>query len=202
MDWRKRWGVRIVGTAVLVFGGTSGVYAVAAAGSGGGPAVTPAQLIGTLHRVNQMEIEAGKMADRRGRTEAMKRYGSTLQHDHATADETLKAYARAHDIDVNAALPIGVGSQLDQGRHELDNLQQLGGAAFDREFAELMVQDHQKVIGLVDRAARQVTDPRLKAMLGEIEPNLREHERIAQNLLFEDNATTSSATRSPHQTGR
>jgi len=202
MSTRKRLRTAILGTAALALGGMGGGSAALAADGGGGPAVTPAQLVGTLHRLNQMEIHAGTMAQRRGRTEAMKRYGSTLQHDHATADEHLKGYARAHDIDMDTAPPIGVSSQLDQARHELDNLQQLGGAAFDREFADLMVQDHQKAVEFVDRAATEVTDPRLKAMLGEIEPNLREHEQIAQNLLFEDNSTASSTAQSPRRTRR
>jgi hypothetical protein len=43
-----------------------------------------------------------------------------------------------------------------------------------------------KAIQMVAHASQQVTDSRLKAMLGEVEPNLREHKKIAQNPLFED----------------
>lgn len=202
MNTRKGTAIGVAAAAALWLAAPWGGLSVAATAGGGGLPFTPAQLIGTLHRVNQIEIEAGKMAQRRGRTEAMKRYGATLEHDHATADQRLKEYASRHGIDVNTAPPTGIGTQLDQGRHELDNLQQLGGAAFDREFAELMVQDHQRAIEMVDRARNEITDPTLKAMLGEIEPNLREHKQIAQNLLFEDNAASSAAARSPHDTNR
>ncbi len=196
---RRGITIGIAAAAVLGLGGVRGSSAVAA---GGPPAFTPAQLVGTLHRVNQMELEAGKMAQRRGRTEAMRRYGATLQHDHAAADQHLKQYASAHGIDLNAAPPIGIGSQLDQARHELDNLQNLGGASFDREFAELMVQDHQKAIEIVGHARTEVTDPGLEAILGEVEPHLREHQRIAQNLLVEDDALSSAPAPSPHKTSR
>ena len=196
----RRLALGLAAAAFLGLGGPWGASAAGAPGSAAAPVFTPAELVGTLHRLNQMEIEAGQMAQRRGRTEAMKHYGATLQHDHATADEHLKAYARAHHLDLDTAPPLGIGTELSQARHELDNLQDLGGASFDREFAELMVQDHDKAIQMVDHASKQVTDPRLKAMLGEVEPNLREHKQIAQNLLFQDDASAAAAPSSPHKT--
>jgi predicted outer membrane protein len=72
----------------------------------------------------------------------------------------------------------------------LANLSTVGGQAFDHEFASMMVQDHQKIIQLVDLAAPGVTDPKLKVLLGELEPNLREHEQIAANIL---NGATGTA---------
>jgi predicted outer membrane protein len=84
------------------------------------------------------------MAERRGGTQAMRDYGATLQHDSAAAAERLKRDARRHHIPVEANPPFGVAGELARARGELDNLENLGGASFDREFAEMMVRDHSK----------------------------------------------------------
>jgi predicted outer membrane protein len=105
---------------------------------------TPRELVGTLHRVDEIELEAGKMAERSGGTQAMRDYGATLQHDSVAAAERLKRYARRHHIPVEANPPFGVAGELARARGELDNLENLGGASFDREFAEMMVRDHSK----------------------------------------------------------
>jgi predicted outer membrane protein len=151
---------------------------------------TPRELVGTLHRVDEIELEAGKMAERSGGTQAMRDYGATLQHDSVAAAERLKRYARRHHIPVEANPPFGVAGELARARGELDNLENLGGASFDREFAEMMVRDHSKALLILDRARRDVTDPDLKALLDEVEPNLREHEQLAANLLRESSSAT------------
>jgi len=196
---RRRRGMLIALAATLgiaVVGFTAGVARAA-----GGPPFTPGELVGTLHRVNQVEIEAGKMAERRGGTQAMKDYGATLRHDHATADERLRRYADEHHLNLDTTPPVGIGSELAQTRGELENLENLGGASFDREFAELMAWDHQKAIIMVDRARRQTRDPQLKAMLDEVEPNLREHAQIAANLLMGTVQSAAGAATRPTPKG-
>lgn len=153
---------------------------------------TPRELVGTLHRVNQIELEAGTMAERRGGTQAMRDYGATLQRDSAAAAERLRRYAGRHHIPLDAAPPFGIASELARARGELENLENLGGASFDREFAEMMVRDHPKALLILDRARSDITDPDLKAILDEVEPNLREHEQIAANLLMESSSMVPS----------
>ncbi len=175
-----RWATAAL--AALAGGGVSLAGGAAAAASGGVP-FTASETVGTLHRVNQMEIEAGKIAQRLGASEAVRKYGATLEHDHAEADERLKRYATQHRVDLDTAPPVGVGSALAQARTELQNLTRLGGASFDLAFAELMRRDHQTIITAVDRARVEIVDPQLKALLGQLEPELREHEQMAAGLL-------------------
>jgi putative membrane protein len=177
---------RIALGAIAVLIGPAG-----AANFGGGAAVaklaglTPAELVPILHAINQAEIEAGRKAEERGLSDAVRQYGATLVRDHQAADEDLKHLAAEENLDVNGKIPLRVEAALQHARNELANLSTVGGEAFDHEFASMMLADHQKAIQLVDRARPSVTDPKLKSLLGQIEPNLREHEQIASNILNE-----------------
>jgi putative membrane protein len=170
-------------TMPLVVALALGTATAARAAGGGPPPITPGELVGTLHRVNQMEIDAGRMAQRRGATPTIRHYGETLEHDHRLAEDRLRQYADQHHLDLDTAPPIGVGDDLAQARGELDNLKELGGASFDSEFAELMVSSHRRAIQVVDRARATVNDPQLQALLDGLEPQLRHHEELASDFL-------------------
>src|SRR5262245_28787516 len=52
-------------------------------------------ILAHVHHVNQMEIELGKLAERRG-TAGVKRYAEKLVRDHQTADKEVAAFAKKH----------------------------------------------------------------------------------------------------------
>ncbi len=161
----------------------AGAVDVKSAGTGEVSAMTAAELVPTLHAINQMEMRAGRTAQARGGSEAVRRYGATLIRDHEAADKYLKQYAAEEKVDVNGKLRPRVEAALQHAESELANLSTVGGQAFDQEFASMMLLDHESAIGFVDRATPNITDPKLKALLGEVEPNLREHKQIAANIL-------------------
>lgn len=165
------------------------------------PAITAAGLVSTLHAINQTEIQAGRKAEERGVSDAVRQYGATLVRDHEAADENLKHYAAQENIDVNGRIPPRVEAPLRHARSELANLSTLGGQAFEHEFASMMLQDQQTAIQLVDRARPSITDPKLKALLGEVEPDLRAHEQIASNIL-NGFASASPPTAAPRGTAQ
>jgi putative membrane protein len=182
---RRAGGMAIALGAMLALAGPGGTKRAAAddARPGMMPAMTAAELVPALHAVNEAEIQAGRTAEARGSSDAVRDYGATLVRDHEAADEKLKKLAGREKLDVNGRIPLRVELALAHARSELAKLSTVGGQAFDHEFASMMLQDHQKVIQLVDKARPGITDPRLKALLGELEPNLREHEQIASNIL-------------------
>src|SRR5215213_1268077 len=64
----------------------------AAADATSGP--DPADVLSKLHHANQMEIEAGKLAQEKGSSKAVKAYGKTLVRDHSAADKKVLATAK------------------------------------------------------------------------------------------------------------
>lgn len=146
-------------------------------------AMTAAQLMPTLHAFNQVEIEAGRTAEERGASDAVKQYGATLVRDHEAADKNLKHLAAEEKVALDENVPPVAQFALRDAKGELTNLSTVGGQAFDREFATTMLQQHQLALRLVDQARSNISDPKLKALLGEVAPDLREHAQIASNIL-------------------
>ena len=179
--------------------GLTAVYA-ASSGAGTAPALNTVELVPTLHCINEMEIDAGKMAQNKGSTQAMKDYGKKLQRDHQSADDQLSAYATKAKIDMKGNVPSPVAKSLQHAKDQMDALKNVNGESFDRRFAEQMVHGHKGAIAMLDKSMPKVTDPKFKALLTELEPTLKSHEHIAANLLGEmhgvsaNEGSTASAT--------
>jgi putative membrane protein len=65
---------------------------------------------------------------------------------------------------------------------EMDKLGTLKGAAFDREFAKTMVNDHQAIIGRLTTARTRVNDPDAVALVDKALPMAKQHLTMAQKL--------------------
>jgi putative membrane protein len=140
-----------------------------------------AQIVAKLHHVNQMEITAGKLAQEQGQAKQVRDFGARLMRDHQAADKKLMSYADKAGLDANAMPPAGSNEDAKM-EQKMDHVRTLSGAAFDREFASLMEEGHQKTIEAVESAQQTVSDPKLKAMLGQLLPTLQKHHHLAAAL--------------------
>jgi len=152
-----------------------------------------AEVLGTLHQANQNEIQAGKLAQQMGQSAATKDYGTMLVNEHTLADQKVTAYAAGKDLPLDRSDK--VQQQADQGRQMLDKLHTVEGGAFDRAFASMMIDAHEQALTLVNTAHGKVSDPELKALLGELAPSLKKHLQHARALATaaQGNASDESA---------
>ena len=164
--------------AVLLF--ASGVTSAQA--QTGGVALGPAELVAELHQANQLEIAAGLLAQQKGSVPDVRAYGRMLESDHRDADATLTEYAKENSLSVDD-VPERLRMQDQATRARLDSLRRLNGADFDRAFVDVMQQTHGRVIGTIEASRLTVTEPRLRDMLAVLEPTLRAHRQVAENIL-------------------
>jgi predicted outer membrane protein len=194
--FRRVTPVVAVGLALALQGMGGGAYA-ASSDSNGAPALTAKELVPTLHRINVLEIDAGKMAQAKGTTPSMRDYGRKLERDHQAADRHLGDYATEAKIDLNGTVPGPIAKKLQHAQNELGSLRNEVGASFDRRFAEQMVRDHKAAISLIDRSRFKIEDARLQSLLAELLPTLQSHEQIAATLLNEASGVSSKGTAAP-----
>lgn len=128
------------------------------------------RLLNALHEANLQEIAAGRMAMTQGANPAVRQLGSDLVKDHSTADGELVALGAA----LNVVLPSAAAPQ-----DGLDALGYLSGAAFDWAFAKMVVEDHDKALGLVRSAQPSVKNRQLSAYLEKLLPVLERHRATA-----------------------
>jgi len=134
---------------------------------------TTADVLAKLHNSNLTQIEAGKLAQDNGHSQATKDYGKMLVDDRTSADEQVMALAQEENIDLAASTPV-------VGANRLAEL--TAGRAFDRRFARSMVDGQQKEIASVTAALYKTKDPRLEDFLAALLPTLQKHESMAKSL--------------------
>jgi putative membrane protein len=137
---------------------------------------------------NMAEVDVGKLAQEKGKSDAVKKFGQMLQTDHGKANEEAKSVASQVGVEPPSGASIG-----EQATYL--KLKVLSGDTFDKSFANTMVSDHQKDIKEYQKASGK-TDA-----VGEYAkktlPTLQKHLQEAQQLQaqLKQQATTGSKTK-------
>ncbi len=105
------------------------------------------------------EVEAGQMAEKQGKSDAVKDIGKALVADHTKANKDLTALAKKKGL--------GLGKPT-QGMPKM-------GGDFDQEFLAMMLSDHQSDIKMFEQEAKSGMDPDLKAFAAKTLPVLQKH---------------------------
>jgi putative membrane protein len=134
-----------------------------------------AAFLTTGARGGMAEVQMGQLAQRNGRSGAVKRFGRRMVDDHGRANQEMMALAQRKEI----TPPSGIGAEQ---QRIYDDLAKLRGNAFDRAYAKAMVQDHQEDLREYRTEAQDGTDPDVKAFAARHVPILEEHLRMAQRL--------------------
>jgi putative membrane protein len=160
--------VRVFSLALLLV-----PFAVVAQMNSAADPLFQSRLLNSLHEGNLQEIAAGRLAITRGATPAIRQFGAELVQDHSTADGELVILA----ANLNVVLPAAAAPQ-----DGLDALSNLSGRAFDRAFAKMMLDDHDKALALVRSAQPNVKNGQLSAYLEKLLPVLERHRATANTL--------------------
>ncbi len=160
--------MRILIAAALVLAGAAGP-AIAAQKSGG------ASFLKEAMEGDNSETRLGSIAARRGASTGVRQFGAMLASDHRKGKAEAAAVARKMHVPVTDRMaPEAAAEQSKLGR--------LTGAAFDREFARYMVDDHQKDIAKFSAEASSSDQPPILALARKTLPVLRKHLATAKSL--------------------
>jgi putative membrane protein len=157
------------------------------------------EILSKLHQSNLKEVEAGKLAQDKAQSKAVRDYGKMLVTDHQAADKKVVALAKQLKVE----LPETAGPDA-----RLDEVKQATGAAFDQKFVQAMVEDHRQDVDEAKEARDKTTDPKVKKLLTAIIPKLEHHLETAQKLAEStpsakaDTAETPGRAASPASTGK
>jgi len=151
-----------------------------------------------LHHSNQGEIAMANLAKQKSSNTAVKDYAEAIVSDHQKADDEVKSFATAHNIelkqDVHAQTATGEsarpptagtagGGMTAEHKKPIDELSQLKGPEFDRQFTRTMADTHRKVIEhLKTIRANPTTDKDLAQLIDKLLPMEQKHDSAAQQL--------------------
>jgi putative membrane protein len=137
---------------------------------------TPDRLVESLRAMDDLGIEAGIMAQRRGQTDAVRRYGRVLERDRRLSQARVLGLARAQ------GLRVGPERAAPEDRALLVRLEGVPDGQFDREFLLAMAEAHARAIARLRETRRATPDRRLAALVGRLLPVWEQDRQLAARL--------------------
>ena len=119
------------------------------------------------------EVQLGNMAQQKAASEQVKQFAARMVTDHSKANDELKQIASTKGMQLPAAPD-------DKHKKEMDRLQKMSGADFDKAYMSHMVDDHKKDVSEFKKQAGSGNDADLKAFASKTLPTLQEHLQLAQ----------------------
>ena len=143
-----------------------------AAPAAAGP--TDAQIAHIVVTANQVDIDAGKLAQSKGKSNDVKAFGKQMITDHTGVNKqavalVTKLKVKPEDNPTSQSLKKG-------GEDNVKNLKTLSGAAFDKAYVDHEVAYHQQVLDAVDKVLiPNAKNDELKALIVKVRPAFVAH---------------------------
>jgi putative membrane protein len=119
-------------------------------------------------RMHVKERELAKLAMTKSQNEDVRQYAEDIADDHADALKDLVDLMEKHNVQQPA--------DLDQVRNaELAKVQNLSGEAFDRQFMNMMVTNHEQALNTFRREASSAHSDEVRDYAKNLVPTLEEH---------------------------
>lgn len=120
------------------------------------------------------EIDLSKLAQKSANPD-VRRFADRMIDDHSKANQRLAALAGADRV------PLPTTLDIDHQRLR-DKLANLHDGAFDQDYAQAMVADHDQAVRLFDQQQTSGGDTQLKKFARDALPTLQQHRRMAEAL--------------------
>jgi putative membrane protein len=133
---------------------------------------------------NQVDIDAGKLAEKKSSSAEVRKFGKQMVTDHTAVNQQATALVTRLKVtpeanDTSASLKKG-------GDENLASLGKLKGKAFDKAYVDHEVAYHQAVIDAVDKTLLpSAKNADLKALIEKVRPALVQHLEHAKHLQAE-----------------
>ena len=140
-----------------------------------------AQIASIVVTANQVDIDAGKLAESKGSNAQVKAFGKQMVTDHSGVNKqavalVTKLKVTPEDNPTSQSLKAG-------GADNLKHLETLSGAAFDRAYIDHEVVYHQQVLDAVDKTlVPSARNAELKSLLVAVRPAFVAHLEHAKSL--------------------
>jgi len=121
------------------------------------------------------EVHLGKLAGQKTTTPAVKQFAEQMVTDHALVGAKLKQIATRN----GAVLPVG---PTDEQQKKINRLSGLHGTEFDKQYVDLMVDEHKENLKAFQKAAKDADNPDLKSFASETAVKIQHHLDMAKEL--------------------
>jgi putative membrane protein len=151
------------------------------AGSVAAQAPSDAQIASIVVTANQVDIDAGKLAESKGSNAEVKAFGKQMVTDHSGVNK--QAVALVTKLKVTPEDNATSKSLKAGGVDNVKNLEKLSGAAFDKAYVDHEVAYHEQVLEAIDKTlVPSAQNAELKGLLVAVRPAFVAHLEHAKML--------------------
>jgi len=156
--------------------------ATAAWGQGAGP--TDPQIAAIVVTANQVDIDAGKLAESKAHSADVKAFGQRMVTDHTGVNKSATELVQKLHVTPE---PNATSESLQQGGDQnIAKLKTLSGAAFDKAYIDHEIAYHEAVLGAMDKTLiPSAKNAELKALLVKVRPAFEAHLEHAKKIQSE-----------------
>ena len=145
------------------------------------PAVTDPQIAAIVVAANNVDIDAGKMAQAKSKTASVKAFGKMMVTDHSAVNT--QATNLVTKLNVTPEESETSRAMSDKGKATAESLSKMTGAAFDKAYIDNEVTYHQAVLDAIDKTlVPNAQNAELKALLEQTRPAIAAHLKAAQDI--------------------
>lgn len=165
--------------AVYLMSALLGASIAIAWAQGAGP--TDPQIAAIVVAANQVDINAGKLAEHRAHSRAVRDFAKRMVTDHTNVNRA--AVKLVHELHVTPESNATSMSLTQGGDENIAKLKMLHGAAFDKAYIDHEVAYHQQVVDAMDKVLiPNAQNPKLKATLVKVRPLFVDHLEHAKRI--------------------
>lgn len=159
--------------------GTALIFVTGAGAANAGP--TDAQIADIVVTANQVDIDAGQLAEARTQSKDVKAFAQRMVMDHGGVNQSAVELVKKLGVTPEAN---DISKNLKKGGDaNLAALKKLSGAAFDEAYIDNEVTYHQAVLDAIDQTLiPSARNAELKALLVKVRPAFVAHREHAKHL--------------------
>jgi len=161
--------IKIVGTAILCCGSLALPFSAHAETN------SDKKFLATAAQSDQNEIALSKLAEEKATNPAVKAFAEKMVKEHTEMTDSMKPFAESWGLTAPA------GPDADHQK-ELDKLNRLSGADFDKEYIDEMVSDHTKALRAFTTEAKDTKDIKFRDAVIQDKTAVAAHKNMAYDL--------------------
>jgi len=135
-----------------------------------------AEALNQIHHINQKEIQVSNMALQKTHSADVKAFAQHMIDQHTSADAKVQSLATSEGVKLQSF------QMADFEKVGADDLNALTGARFDLAFVGMMKGGHKEALFELDELKDHTKDKQLKDLVSRILPDVKEHEKMANDL--------------------
>lgn len=153
------------------------------AGMGAMEFSTKEEFLAHVQHVNEMEIQAGQLAQKNATNPKVKQFGMTLVTDHKKAQAKIKSMMPAATASAPNDPKMMNDPKMKEHHEKMEAMKAMKGLEFERAFLTAMVAGHKDTLDMLEAYQSKADDQKVKSLITELMPTIKLHHTTAENLL-------------------